>query len=45
MSAAGALRRTYERFGQLLYTANWQAEARLRGLATGVVPVEGLPLS
>lgn len=45
MSATGALRRTYERFGQLLYAANWKAEARLRGLATGVVTVEGLPLS
>lgn len=39
------LQRSYERFGQFLYTANWKAEARLRGLATGVVTVEGIPIS
>lgn len=45
MRASGALRRCYERFGQLLYHANWVAEARLRGLSTGVVTVEGIPIS
>lgn len=51
MSATGTRQRTstfwrsYERFGQLLYNANWKVEARLRGLSTGVVAVEGIPIS
>lgn len=45
MTGTGAFGRAYERFGQLLYAANWKAEARLRGLTERVVMVEGLPIS
>lgn len=45
MTTSGWLRRGYERFGQFAYAANWFVEARLRGLRSHQIMIEGMPLN